>query len=104
VSDTSWRANHVTSVGRAVGGKLSVEADTIIFRPHGFDRALAAKDWSAPLADVSVSVAPRRPLSHLFGAGLRRQLSLTADDKDRRFVVNHVDRVADAIRALGAAS
>jgi hypothetical protein len=100
MSDTSWRANHITSVGRAVGGKLNVEAGTITFRPHRFDRALAATDWSAPLAGLSVSVADRRPLSHLFGAGLRRQLCLSSDGDDHHFVVNHVDRVADAIRAL----
>jgi hypothetical protein len=32
-------------------------------------------DWNVTLADIaSVEVAPRRPLSQVFGAGLRRQL------------------------------
>jgi hypothetical protein len=102
MSDASWRANHVTSTARAVGGKIEVDGDSITFRPHGFDRALAAKPWSAPLAGLTVAIAPRRPLSHIFGAGLRRQLVLTAGGEDQHFIVNRVDRVADEIRALSA--
>src|ERR1700754_1785083 len=102
MSETSWRANHITSRARAVGGRLAVEGDVIVFRPHGFDRALYAKDWSAPLAEVEVSVAPRAPLSNLFLAGLRRQLRLSRGGEDHHFIVNHVDRVADEIRALAA--
>lgn len=100
MSDASWRANYITSTTRAVGGRLAVEGDVVTFRPHAFDRALAGRSWSAPLAGVTVSVAPRRPLSHLFGAGLRRQLVLSSDGEDQHFIVNHVDRVADEIRAL----
>jgi hypothetical protein len=102
MSDTSWRANYVTSSTRAVGGRLTVEDGTVTFRAHAFDRALAGRSWSAPLADVTVSIAPRRPLSHLFAAGLRRQLVLSSGGEDQHFIVNRVDRVADAIRALAA--
>jgi hypothetical protein len=100
MSATSWRANHITSAARAVGGKLLVDGDTIAFRPHRFDAALAAHPWSAPLAEIVVSVAPRKPLSHAFGAGLRRQLCLTAGGEEHYFIINRVDRVAEEIEAL----
>ena len=100
MSDTSWRANYITSTTRAVGGRLTVEGDAVSFRAHAVDRALAGRSWSAPLAGVTVSIAPRRPLSHLFLAGLRRQLVLSSDGEDQYFIVNHVDRVADEIQAL----
>lgn len=102
MSDASWRANYITSTARAVGGRLKVEGDTVSFRAHAVDRALAGRSWSAALDGVTVSVAPRRPLSHLFLAGLRRQLVLSSDGEDQYFIVNHVDRVADEIRALRA--
>src|SRR4051812_8214392 len=102
MSDTSWRANYITSKTRAVGGRLTVEDGTVSFRAHAFDRVLAGRSWSAPLAAVTVSVAPRQPLSHLFLAGLRRRLVLSSDGEDQHFIVNHVDHVADEIRALGA--
>jgi hypothetical protein len=101
----SWRANHVTSRFRAVGGHLVVEERTLRFRPHGFDRALAAKDWSVGADDVTaIGVAPKRPTSNLFGAGLRRQLYVEAGGETQYFVVNKVERVAEEIRdALGIA-
>jgi hypothetical protein len=101
---SSWRANHISSTVRAVGGKLSIEGDRLVFRPHAFDKALAAREWGVALSEISaVEVAPRAPLSHLFAAGLRRQLAITAGGEETRFIVNRVERVADEIRAAAGA-
>jgi hypothetical protein len=101
----SWRANHITSRWRAVGGHLRVIGATLQFEPHGFDRALAARDWSATADEITaVGVAPRRLASHFSGAGLRRQLYVDAGGETAYFVVNSVERVAEEIRdALGIA-
>jgi hypothetical protein len=96
---SSWRANHISSNVRAVGGKLAVEGERLVFRPHAFDKALAAREWSVALDEITaVEVAPRAPFSHLFAAGLRRQLAITAGGEETRFIVNRVERVADEIR------
>jgi hypothetical protein len=91
----------VTSPWRAVGGHLKVDAGRLSFEPHGFDRALAGRSWSVPLTAVSsVQVAKRRPFSHLFGAGLRRQLCVEAKSESAYFVVNRVEQLAAELRAL----
>jgi hypothetical protein len=101
---SSWRANHVSSSVRAVGGKLAIEDDRLVFRPHAFDEALAAREWSVALSDIAaVEVVPRAPFSHLFVAGLRRQLAITAGGEETRFIVNRVERVAEEIRAAAGA-
>ena len=103
--ELSWRANHVSSRWRAVGGHLRVDGRTLRFAPHGFDRALAASDWSVEADDITaVGVAPRQPFSHVFGAGLRHRLYVEAGGATTYFVVNRVERVAEEIRdALGIA-
>jgi len=79
--DMSWRANHVASRGRAVGGKLAVEGDRLVFRPHVFDRALRASEWSVALGEVTaVEVAPRDPkaTSSAAGCGVSSRFTPTA--------------------------
>jgi hypothetical protein len=94
-----WRATHVTSRWRTVGGHLSIADGILRFEPHAF----AARDWSATANEITaVGVAPQRPASHVLGAGLRRQLSVEAGGETAYFVVNGVERVAEEIRdALG---
>ncbi len=97
---TSWRAKRGAAGGGAGGGELHLEQDRVVFEPHALDRALAAQTWELPRARLThVEVAGREPRSHLFGAGLRRQLRLLgADGQEARFVVNDVEDVAEAIR------
>lgn len=91
------RANRVTSRWRAVGGRLTVEDDTLRFAPHRVDRALRGKPLIVALADIEeVSVAPRRPFSSI--AGLRRQLVVQVGGGQTYFVVNRVEQVADELR------
>lgn len=97
------RANHTTSAMRAAGGKLAVIGDTLVFSPHGFDRALAAGDFAVPLADVeSFEIEPVN-LGHFFGGGLRKRLAVvTRDGRRELFVVSKPEQVADELRALAA--
>lgn len=102
-SEPQWsrRANFVTSAVRALGGRLVVDGGQLRFEPHAIDRALAGKAWSIDLDEVtSIEVTPRRPLSHLFGAGLRRQLCVEGAGTKAYFIVNGVDQVAAELREL----
>jgi len=87
----------VTSRWRAVGGRLTVEDDTLRFEPHRVDRALRGKPLIVALADIEdVTVAPRRPFSNI--AGLRRQLGVQVGGEQTYFVVNRVEPVAEDLR------
>ena len=102
-SQAQWsrRANFVTSSVRAVGGRLVVDGRQLRFEPHAIDRALAGKACIIDLDEVtSIQVLPRRPLSHLFGAGLRRQLCVEGAGTEAYFIVNRVDQVAAELQAL----
>ncbi|HZC13115.1 MAG TPA: hypothetical protein VE270_03755 [Thermoleophilaceae bacterium] len=100
-SQWTRRANRVTSAWRAVGGRLIVDGRKLRFEPHGFDRALAADDWSVDLGEIDrVEVAPRRPLSHVFGAGFRRQLCVEAGEEKTFFVVNRAEDVVSELQAM----
>ena len=73
------------------------------FEPHAIDRALWARGWSVGFDEVdAVEVARRRPFSHVFGAGFRRQLCVEAGGVRTYFVVNRVeDAVAELRRLMG---
>ena len=101
--EPTWRrrANHVSSSRRAVGGHLWVEGGELRFEPHKVDRALAAQGWSVPLDAIdAVVVVGRRPVSHFFAGGLRRQLGVEAGGETTCFVLNGVEKAAAELRAL----
>jgi hypothetical protein len=84
-----------------VGGRLVVDGGQLRFEPHAIDRALAGKGWSINLDEVtSIQVIPPRPLSHLFGAGLRRQLCVEGAGTEAYFIVDRADQAAAELRAL----
>jgi hypothetical protein len=86
-----------------LGGRLIVDGGQLRFEPHAIDRALAGKGWSINLEEItSIQVMPPRPLSHLFGAGLRRQLCVEGAGTTAYFIVNGVDQAAAELRALTA--
>jgi hypothetical protein len=91
----------VTSRVRALGGRLVVDGGQLRFEPHAIDRALAGKAWSVGLDEItSIEVTPRRPLSHVFGAGLRRQLHVEGAGTEAYFVINGAEQAAAELRAL----
>jgi hypothetical protein len=102
MSEWSWRANRTQSRFRAVGGQLALEEDRLEFRPHGFDKALAGKEWSVPLTSIrSVRTEPRG--MNPFNGALRERLRVEADDGSvALFVVNELDAVRDRIEGAVA--
>jgi hypothetical protein len=102
--DWSCRANRTQSTFRAVGGQLVLEGDRLEFRPHGFDRALSGKGWSAPLTAIrSVGTEPRG-LNPLNGA-LRERLRIELDDGSvELFVVNKLGEVRERIEGAATAA
>ena len=71
----------------------------LVFRPHGFDRALAGREFSAPLSSIqNLDEAPVN-MGHLFGGGLRKRLRVTlADGTQELFVVNKRPELMEEIR------
>ena len=95
------RANRTTSAMRSVGGKLGVIGDHLAFSPHGFDRALAATDWSVPLEQVKSFQVEPVSLGHLFGGGLRKRLAVVTRDGERElFVVGNAEKTARELSQL----
>lgn len=99
------RANHTSSDMRAVGGKLMVVGDSLVFRPHWFDEAFDAAELTLRLADVESFEVEGRNLGHAFSGGLRKRLAVvTRDGRRELFVVNGVDKTADELRRLASHS
>ena len=83
-------------VPRAVGGKLFLTNQRVLFTPHRLDYLFAGEKWEAAVADIQqVDKEPhdRRPSSAtLFSGALRDRLRLTFKDGSvALFVVNNLD-------------
>jgi hypothetical protein len=91
----SIRANRMEGL-RAVGGRLYLTDQRLVFRPHAFDAATGGSAWESPLRAVALAdIAPRG--SDRSFAALRRRLRITTADGAEVFVVNHVSEVATRI-------
>jgi hypothetical protein len=103
-SEWSCRANRTQSAFRAVGGHLVLEDDRLEFRPHGFDRALAGKEWSVPLTAIrSVGTEPRG--LNPFSGAMRERLRIETEDGGvELFVVNKLGEVRERISGAVAAA
>jgi hypothetical protein len=104
MSEWSCRANRTQSAFRAVGGQLALEEDRLEFQPHGFDKALAGREWSVPLASIrSVGTEPRG--INPFSGALRERLRVEAEDGSvELFVVNELDSVRQRIEGAVTAA
>jgi hypothetical protein len=101
----SWNqaANRTQSSGRAVGGRLFLTQQRLVFEPGRFDAAFGGAAWQAPLIAIR-AVGSQAPGGQTFGGGLRTRLRLDlADGGVELFVVNHLDDVilviSEAVRA-----
>jgi hypothetical protein len=101
-SEWSCRANRTQSAFRAVGGHVVLEGDRLEFRPHGFDRALAGKEWSVPLTAIRSVGAEPRGLNPFSGAIRERLRIETEDGGVELFVVNKLAEVRERIDAAVA--
>lgn len=100
----SWRANHVQDPQRAVGGRLFLTNQRLVFEPHAIEVRMDGRPWQAPLAAVTqVGTAPI-DLGKLFGGGARRRLQVTfVDGTHALFVVNRLPAKVAAIQAACSA-
>lgn len=103
MTEPRWKSagNRVTSRTRAVGGVLTVEGDTLHFRPTALERKLDAEDWALPLAGITgFRVAPVAVLD-AFAGGLRPRLALDAGrGTTHLFVVRDPKAVAKRLLEL----
>ena len=79
---------------RAVGGKLFLTDQRILFCPHRIDGLLAGKQWSVETGDVAeVGVEPKGSgKASKFGGGLRDRLRIrTRDGSEDLFVVKQLE-------------
>ena len=97
-------ANRVQG-GRAIGGKLFITNDRLLFVPHRIDKLLGGEVVAIELARTA-SIEAAVPDGSFFTGGHRRRLEVrNREGRAEMFVVNHVDAVAqriDAIRQRGA--
>lgn len=102
--DVSWSrlANRMQG-SRAVGGKLFLTDQRILFCPHRVDGLLFGKPWSVELAAVSeIGVEPKGSgKASKFGGGMRDRLRIrTADGSEDLFVVKQLEEeVLPTLRA-----
>lgn len=95
-----WLANRTQHAQRAVGGRLFLTTQRLLFKPNAFDAALAGQPWAVPLADVDHAGVTGIDLSQFFGGGLRRRLAVVfTGGTEALFVVNGAARNAAAITA-----
>lgn len=101
------RCNRTQNRRRAVGGRLFVTTDRLVFRLHTFDDALAGRSVTLSYDDLDrVTTEPHRrsvrrflaaPLDALFGGGLRTRLRVEAGDRAELFVVSDPAGTAERI-------
>src|SRR5207245_2387061 len=87
IVEWSCLANHTHSPNRAVGGKLFLTNQRLLFCPHLIDYALAARRWEADLTAVRGIV--REPPGGEGITGLTDRVRIVlADDSAAWFLVN----------------
>lgn len=100
----TWAANHTQHAQRAVGGRLCLTSQRLIFEPNAFDAALAGQPWQAPLGAITHAGVTSVDLTQFFGGGLRRRLQVVfTDGTQSLFVVNGAAAKAAAIMAARSA-
>ncbi|MGC5258063.1 hypothetical protein ACPXCG_17095 [Gordonia sp. DT218] len=93
-----YASNHTQSRRRAVGGRLFVTSDRIVFLPHRLDALTGGRQWAAMVEQVvRVSVEPKG--GDTFGGGLRDRLRVDTDTGCALFVVNKVAQVRSEMAA-----
>jgi hypothetical protein len=93
----SWRASLTVLKHVTIGGRLTLTASELSFKPHRFNFGLGiGRALSLPLGDIrGVSVAPRG--AHPWNGSLRRRLQVDTASESYFFVVSNVGNVAETI-------
>ncbi len=100
----SAAANRMQSEKRAVGGRLSLTQDRLLFEPNRLDAITGGRPWKTTLSDIAkISIEPSKHTLAIGAAAakLRRRLRLDMVNSDvELFVINHVN---DAVETLTSA-
>lgn len=96
----SGAANH-TRGRTAVGGRLDLTTERIIFTPNRFESLLGRRAWTRPLSEiVDVALQGPRP-SQAIGGGLRTRVEVAWNDGSAElFVVGRPDECVARIQSL----
>ena len=105
---TLWtrRANRIQRRFGAVGGRLTLTDQRVVFEPNAIERHFGGEAWETECVDVrDVAIENhdwRKSLTN--GLGLTRYLKVVGPDgKEQRFVLHGMDDVAhDLLDALPA--
>jgi hypothetical protein len=94
-----WKANANSLQGRrALGGRLYLTNERLLFNPHFVDAMTGGRQWSVDCSEISAvgreERDPHRPVASV-RAVLRIEMS---DGKEERFVVNRLDEVVARLR------
>ena len=95
-----FNVNYTQSARRAVGGRLFVSTQRLVFCPHRLDAATGGETWALPRSAVTqVGVRPKG--GDTFGGGLRDRLAIgVAEGSELLFVVNRLPSVAAELAGL----
>jgi hypothetical protein len=104
VEKLRWKraANH-TQGNRAVGGRLFMTNQRLIFQPNRLDAATKGLQWSVRLRDVQ-SVGKEDRDMNPFSGGLRNRLRVHDAHGSELFVVRHLDEVIELLETAVAAA
>lgn len=100
----TWQrsANRTQSANRAVGGRLYLTGERLLFEPNHIDALTGGRSWNSALADM-VEIGTQAPTGEKFNGGLRTRLRIgLRDGTTELFVVNGVDRVVELLRGAVA--
>jgi hypothetical protein len=70
----AWSANRKQNTIRAVGGTLSLMPDSLLFKPHAIDAALAGQTWQVHLSQIRAVGREGANFGELFSGGLASRL------------------------------
>ncbi|MGH2985695.1 MAG: hypothetical protein ACRDLO_03275 [Solirubrobacterales bacterium] len=88
---------------RAVGGRLALTDQRLVFASNRLDALLRGRRWAMPLEQIrSVGVEPRGGGNKsLFGGNLRNRLRIRSGDGEELFVINDLDDLLGRLAEAG---
>ncbi|MBC7301256.1 MAG: hypothetical protein H5T78_09890 [Nocardia sp.] len=80
-----------TQNSRAVGGRLYLTGERLLFEPTHIDALTGGRSWQTPLTSIT-AVGTQAPTGGMFSGGLRTRLRIDLRDGGTElFVVNKMD-------------
>ncbi|MFI5716796.1 hypothetical protein [Nocardia sp. NPDC051750] len=96
----TWKrlANRTQSAHRAVGGRLYLTGERILFEPSHFDALTGGRSCHIALSDVA-AVGTEAPSGNKFDGGMRTRLRIDLRDRSTElFVINRVNDAVDVLQ------